>query len=239
MKIIPVQSLLQSRILIDRALSTRRKSRGITLLSRGGRKEKSSTRDFFAGSNSVSAARCCAANQITRNTAALGSTEGLVGDLYRPILSRISKNNCTRLRSRRITERKVECGSIKCARKEAEGSATRGHEERYTACAIFTLHSRAFSCSFFCCVYLFLFLFFPFLLRVTLLASTLLFRIRIHFLVLPRAFSPLFPIVEGVYIMVYSVLFECNKCKEVLLVGRLKLIHSLRRNRRGEWYMVR
>lgn len=78
--------------------------------------------------------------------------------------------------------------------------------------------------------------FFPFLLRVTLLASTLLFRIRIHFLVLPRAFSPLFPIVEGVYIMVYSVLFECNKCKEVLLVGRLKLIHSLRRNRRGEWF---
>lgn len=49
----------------------------------------------------------------------------------------------------------------------------------------------------------FLIPFFPFLLRVTLLASTLLFRIRIHFLVLPRAFSPLFPIVEGVYIMVY------------------------------------
>lgn len=163
MKIIPVQSLLQSRILIDRALSTRRKSTGIALLSRGGEEgKKQHERDsFFAGSNSVSAARCCAANQITRNTAALGSTEGLVGDLYRPILSRISKNNCTRLRSRRITERKVECGSIKCARKEAEGSATRGHEERYTACAIFTLHSRAFSCSFFCCVYLFLFLFFP------------------------------------------------------------------------------
>lgn len=207
----------------------------------GGRKEKSSTREIHSSPVRIRFPRRGAVLRIkSRGTRRRLDRRKVSLEISIVLsLSRISKNNCTRLRSRRITERKVECGSIKCARKEAEGSATRGHEERYTACAIFTLHSRAFSCFFLPLCLPFLIPFFPFLLRVTLLASTLLFRIRIHFLVLPRAFSPLFPIVEGVYIMVYSVLFECNKCKEVLLVGRLKLIHSLRRNRRGEWYVVR
>lgn len=129
----------------------------------GGRKEKSSTREIHSSPVRIRFPRRGAVLRIkSRGTRRRLDRRKVSLEISIVLsLSRISKNNCTRLRSRRITERKVECGSIKCARKEAEGSATRGHEERYTACAIFTLHSRAFSCSFFCCVYLFLFLFFP------------------------------------------------------------------------------
>lgn len=128
------------------------------------------------------------------------------------VLSRISKNNCTRLRSRRITERKVECGSK--VREERSGrichEGSRG--KVYRVCDFHDLHLRAFpsfSCSFFSRS-------FSFSLSTLRFSNPSLSHSYIDFL-FSLALFPIVPIRRRsrVYIMVYSVLFECNKCKQV------------------------
>lgn len=83
------------------------------------------------------------------------------------VLSRISKNNCTRLRSRRITERKVECGSK--VREERSGrichEGSRG--KVYRVCDFHDLHLRVPVFLLFFLLAFFLFLSF----NVTLLQS--------------------------------------------------------------------
>lgn len=197
MKIIPVRSLLQSdpggRLIARFGPALVERDRVVIA---GGEERKKQQERFVSNSFPRRGATRFESNHAEHGGGAW--IDGRSRDLVEIsiVLSRISKNNCTRLRSRRITERKVECGSK--VREERSGrichEGSRG--KVYRVCDFHDLHLRAFpsfSCSFFSRSFSFS--------LSTLRFSNPSLSHSYRLLVLPRAFSHCShsTSIEGVY----------------------------------------